>query len=75
MSVSRDLIYFELLKCNGGKLTNIMSAFHQNWRMNCFYMETSLCSVTKEAECSEKVYRYVLLRTSLFSEIHVPLYD
>ena len=33
MSVSRDLTYFELLKCNGGKLTNITGTVHQNWRI------------------------------------------
>ena len=31
MSISRNLVFCELLKCNGGKLTNLTSIVHRNW--------------------------------------------
>ena len=31
MSISRNLVFRELLKCNGGKLTNLTSTVHRNW--------------------------------------------
>ena len=31
LSISRNLVFCELLKCNGGKLTNLTSIVHRNW--------------------------------------------
>ena len=31
MSISRNLVFCELLKCNGGKLTNLTSIVYRNW--------------------------------------------
>ena len=31
MSINRNLVFYELLKCNGSKLTNLTSTVHRNW--------------------------------------------
>ena len=74
MSVSRDLIYFELLKCNGGKLTNITSTVHQNWRI--VSIRERFYAVSQRKRNALRMFiDDVLLRRESFPEIHVPSYD
>ena len=75
MSVSRDLIYFELLKCKGRKLTNITSTVHQNWRIVPIWKRFYAVSQRKRNAQKKFVDDVLLHRESFFSEIHVPLYN
>ena len=76
MSVSRILIFFELLKCNGGKLTNLTCTVHQNWRIVSIQKRFYAVSQRKQT-AQRKFIDDVLLRREFFffSEIHVPLND
>ena len=77
MSISRNLVFCELLKCNGGTLTNLTSTVHQNWRIVSIQKRFYAVSQRKR-NAQRKFIDDVLLRREFFffvSEIHVPLYD
>ena len=68
MSVSRDLIYFELLKCNGGKLTNITGTVHQNWRIVSIRKRFYTVSQRKRNAQGKFIDDVLLCRESFFRD-------
>ena len=74
MSVSRILKFFQLLKSNGSKLTNLTSTVHQNWRIVSIHKRFYAVSQRKR-NAQRQFIDDVLLRRKFFSEIHVPLYN
>ena len=75
MSVSRILKFFQLLKCNGSKLTNLTSTVHQNWRIVSIHKRFYAVSQRKRNAQRQFIDDVLLRREFFFSEIHVPLYN
>ena len=73
MSISRNLIFCELLKCNGGKLTNFPSKAHQNWRIVSIKKRFDAVSQRKRSP-QRKSKDDVLLRREFFFQRNMFLY-
>ena len=65
MSVSRILNFFQLLKCNGSKLTNLTSTVHQNWRIVSIHKRFYALSQRKR-NAQRQFIDDVLLRREFF---------
>ena len=73
MSVSRILIFFELLKCNGGTLTNLTSTVHQNWRI--VSIQKRFYAVSQRKRNAQRKFKDdVLLRREFFFQRYMFLY-
>ena len=73
MSVSRILKFFQLLKCNGSKLTNLTSTVHQNWRIVSIHKRFYAVSQRKR-NAQRQFIDDVLLRREFFFQRYMFLH-
>ena len=67
------MIFCELLKCNGGKLSNFPSKAHQNWRI--VFIQKRFYAVSQRKRIAQRKYKDdVLLRREFFFQRNMFLY-